>query len=128
MDDQLYREVLLDHARCPRYDGAIEGATFVRHEANASCGDMLDLFAIVDQDGLILSIGCVATGCVISRAAASMFAEWARGKTLDEVVRYDVATIPEAFGIAVGPMRMRCATLAVVAFFNGAQVWKASLT
>lgn len=126
MDDELYRDLLIDHAKHPRHCGLLEGATFARHEANASCGDALDLFVLADQDGRIMNIGCVVTGCVISRAAASLFAEWATGKHLDDVLARNVTSLPHEYGVSVGPMRLRCATLAAAAFVNGVSVWKRS--
>jgi nitrogen fixation NifU-like protein len=52
-------------------------------------------------------------GCSISRAAASMLTEEIRGKTLEEVKRIGKDDVLEMLGIELGPVRLKCALLAL---------------
>ena len=44
----LYRELILDHARKPRHFGKLEGATHAADGINPLCGDKLQLYLKLD--------------------------------------------------------------------------------
>ena len=46
----LYRELILDHARKPRHFGRLEQATHTAQGINPLCGDKLSLYFIVDDE------------------------------------------------------------------------------
>jgi nitrogen fixation NifU-like protein len=107
----IYRDNLLDHARRPRNHGVLTAATHSRHEANPSCGDVIDVYLKVSDDGLIEEVSFTGQGCVVSQAATSMVLEVTTGKSVAEAL----ATCPEdvigLLGVQPGPMRMNCALL-----------------
>ena len=49
----LYRELILDHARKPRHFGKLESATHSAEGINPLCGDKLRLYLQVDEAGNI---------------------------------------------------------------------------
>ena len=49
----LYRELILDHARKPRHFGKLEGATHTAQGINPLCGDKLRLYLRLDDSGKI---------------------------------------------------------------------------
>jgi nitrogen fixation NifU-like protein len=81
-DDELFREIILDHYRHPRHRGLVEPADVATHGHNPLCGDEVDLSLRVRQ-GQIENVGFEGQGCSISMAAASMMSEEIQGKTLD---------------------------------------------
>ena len=107
----IYRENILDHARRPRNHGVLENATMSRHEANPSCGDVIDVYLVVDAEGLISRAAFTGSGCVISQAATSMVLEHVIGKKIDEVRAMGQSEVIKLLGVEVGPMRMNCALL-----------------
>ena len=52
-------------------------------------------------------------GCSISLAAASMLCEHVEGRTLDEVKTLTREDVLEMLGIELGPVRLKCALLAL---------------
>lgn len=86
--DDLYQEVILDHASRPRNSVALEGA-LQTHEHNALCGDSLTVF--VKHSKLATpqnspQVTCIAHGCVLSMASASMMTEAVQGKSAQEII------------------------------------------
>jgi nitrogen fixation NifU-like protein len=84
IDDELFREILLDHYRHPRHRGEVEAPDSKTHGHNPLCGDEVDI-SLRLEDGRLAAIGFEGQGCSISMAAASMMAEEVDGKPLSEV-------------------------------------------
>lgn len=79
----MYREVILAHAQDPLHSGALPNATHCVHRENTSCGDAIDLCAII-EDGVLVDLRYESAGCAISTASASMMTDALIGKTKDE--------------------------------------------
>lgn len=84
VDDELFREILLDHYRRPRHHGAVDPSDASCHGHNPLCGDEVDISLRLDG-GRLAAIGFEGQGCSISMASASMMAEQTDGKSLSEV-------------------------------------------
>ena len=123
---ELYRSVILDHARDPRNFRRIEDPTHTAQGINSLCGDKLELYLSVHGDTIddVCFDGC---GCAISLASASMMSERVIGKSVAgalgdiELVSQSLngesaGTLPgnlEALkGVREYPSRVKCATLA----------------
>ncbi|MHB1525906.1 MAG: Fe-S cluster assembly sulfur transfer protein SufU [Candidatus Dormibacteria bacterium] len=84
VDDELFREILLDHYRHPRHRGLLESANAAAHGHNPLCGDEVDVSLRVTDQG-VEAVGFEGQGCSISMASASMMAEEVDGRSLAEV-------------------------------------------
>ncbi|MGI9238480.1 MAG: Fe-S cluster assembly sulfur transfer protein SufU [Woeseiaceae bacterium] len=78
----LYRELILDHARSPRHFGRLDGATHTARGINPLCGDKLALYLRVSDDGIIEATAFEGTGCAISIASASLLSDTVVGLTV----------------------------------------------
>ena len=125
----LYRELVLDHARAPRHFGTNDAATFQADGINRLCGDKLRLY-IQANGAAIGDIRFDGTGCAISIASASLLTETLIGMRPEEAVNYsqrliDRLTRPQGTddsfdpgplraldGVREYPSRVKCATLA----------------
>ena len=123
-----YRDQLLDHARNSRCFGVLEEASFVAHQANPSCGDAIDLSVKIVEgvDGVkvVEEVKFTGVGCVISLAASSLFADSLRGKAIEEILALEASDMVRLLGTEIGPMRVSCAMLPLVAFRRGIELWK----
>jgi nitrogen fixation protein NifU and related proteins len=110
--DELFRENILDHYRHPRNQGTIEKPDITYEDANPLCGDRIRMdFRIAD--GKIQEVKFSGHGCSISQASASMLCEQVEGKPLDEVKKLSKEDVLELLGIELGPVRLKCALLAL---------------
>lgn len=134
-DDELrdlYRELILDHARNPRHFHKIDDATHTAEGINPLCGDKLRLYARVDDD-VITEASFEGSGCAISVASASLMTDLVTGLSLDRALDcFDEVTgrltdpehhadndfdvnldkIRALDGVRDYPSRVKCATLA----------------
>lgn len=80
----LYRELILDHARSPRHFGRLDDATHAAQGINRLCGDKLHLYLCVDGDGRIAAMSFEGSGCAISVASASMLTDTVVGLSVEQ--------------------------------------------
>jgi nitrogen fixation NifU-like protein len=110
--DDFYRQNILDHYENPRNWGRLEKPDISAEDSNPLCGDRIRMDLVV-KDGRVESVRFSGHGCSISRAAASMLSEAIQGKTLEEVKALGREDVLEMLGIELGPVRLKCALLAL---------------
>ena len=126
MDRQEYIEILLDHYEQPRNRRAIAGADIDFTGGNPGCGDIIHMYATVDDTQRITDVAFEGEGCTISQAAASIVTEMVQGKTLDELEQMSYETLVEELGSEVVAPRIKCAVLALGTLKAGAQHYRRS--
>lgn len=119
----LYRRHILDHAQNPRHAGTIPAYSFKVRRSNPLCGDDIELYAMINAEGIVTALSFIGEGCVISRAAASLFCEAMHRKSLEEATE---SFMLELIGIPLNPARRLCALLPLHAFQKGliTTLWK----
>jgi nitrogen fixation NifU-like protein len=119
IDDQFYREFILDHYKNPRNFGRLEGADISHEEYNPLCGDMVGMDLQV-KDGVIEEVRFHGRGCAISQASASLMTERLKGMSLDEARQISKDDVLEDLGIDISPARLKCALLSLKVLKVGA--------
>lgn len=129
---ELYRELILDHARSPRHFGKLEGATHSAEGINPLCGDKLKMYFSIDADNRISDAKFEGSGCAISVASASLLTDTVIGMKSDVALDYfaelvarlsgqsgdagqsniDLGKLLALEGVKEFPSRVKCATLA----------------
>lgn len=129
----LYRELILDHARNPRHFHKLDAATHAAEGINPLCGDKLHLYVAVDDDDTITAAAFEGSGCAISVASASLLTDLVTGLSRQQALDCFAEvtgrlTAPETHesqdiginldeiraldGVRDYPSRVKCATLA----------------
>ena len=81
--EQLYQQVILDHAREKHGEGDPTASDASSHQVNPTCGDEVTLGVRLDGDRLA-SVQWDGDGCSISRA---MMTDLTQGKPSEEIAR-----------------------------------------
>ena len=113
MDDELYREYILEHYKTPHNWGELADPDLELEDTNPLCGDELKVQIKVDDDNRVVEIAFSGHGCAISQASASMASDEVKGMPVDELIRLDKAFILELLGIDISATRMKCALLSL---------------
>jgi nitrogen fixation NifU-like protein len=113
-----YRERVIDHYRNPRNEGVLEDADCSGQEDNPVCGDTVRVDVRL-EDGRVTAARFRGRGCVLCLAAASLLTEEIQGKTVDELRALRDEDAFEMLGFRPGPVRARCALLALRALQAG---------
>ena len=135
---ELYRELILDHARSPRHFGKLDGMTHFAEGINPLCGDKLKLYLKVNEKQVIEDARFEGTGCAISVASASLLTDTVAGMHIDDALDFfsaivgrlvngqdktatqstaaksipDIGKLRALEGVKEFPSRVKCATLA----------------
>lgn len=128
--NQLYREVVLDHAQHPRHRGKLPAATGHLELQNPTCGDVIDVQAQI-KDGVITDLAFQGSGCTISQASASMmttaligqpvdharelilsFSGLITGQSINDQEEEELGDAAVIGSVAQFPARIKCAALA----------------
>lgn len=118
MDEQLYREIILEHWKHPHHYGLLPNASLSITKNNPLCGDVITITANI-ADEKITHIGFVSEGCAISKAAASILADTVEGASLQEIKKITPEAFLEELGIVLTPSRTKCALLSYQALQKG---------
>ena len=131
----LYRELILDHARSPRHFGKLPDATHTAEGINPLCGDKLKMYFRIDGDDRISDARFEGSGCAISVASASLLTDTVIGLQTEEALKYfstlvtrlagaqsadddnagdgsNLGKLRALEGVREFPSRVKCATLA----------------
>lgn len=128
----LYRELILDHARSPRHFGKLAHPTHCAEGINPLCGDKLKLYLDVAGNDTIREAAFEGSGCAISVASASLLTDLIVGLETGQAIRYfeavtaqltaggsdtgrspvDLGKLRALEGVREYPSRIKCATLA----------------
>ena len=134
--EDLYQEMILDHAKKPRHPGRLQDAQVEVRHYNPVCGDELHLGLRLDGER-VAAIAVDGKGCSISQAAASVMSEQVLGRPLDEAMdaaeafrrlmhgegEHDEELLGDGIafkGVARYPVRVKCALLGWMAFKDAA--------
>lgn len=107
----MYSEKVLDHFQNPRNMGEIEGYNGMGMVGNAKCGDIMQMFIKVNDNGIIEDVGFKTFGCGAAVATSSMATEMIKGKSVDEALQLSNAAVVEALE-GLPPVKIHCSVLA----------------
>lgn len=116
----IYQDIILDHYNFPRNKGKLQNPTHAVDLTNPLCGDKIQM-EVEAKDGKVVEIGFTGEGCAISIASASMVTEYAKGKTIQELLKLDKDFVLELLGIELTPNRLKCALLSLEALHKTIQ-------
>jgi nitrogen fixation NifU-like protein len=135
--DDLYRDLILNHARNPRNFRRLENATHTAEGINPLCGDKLHLYLEITPDSSVADAAFEGSGCAISMASASLLTETIANLSVAEAegcvsqvtqrlieplmqqvdctsnsMATDLTKLRALDGVRKHPARIKCATLA----------------
>lgn len=136
--EQLYQQLILDHAKTPHGKGLAEGAAAESHQVNPTCGDEVTLRVHLGAQG-VEKVSWDGQGCSISQASISVMSELVtggsvataeelgetfkalmrtRGAGLDEEAEDRLGDATAFTGVARYPARIKCALLGWMALHD----------
>ncbi|MDO5112443.1 MAG: Fe-S cluster assembly scaffold protein NifU [Clostridia bacterium] len=107
----MYTQKVLDHFENPRNVGEIENASGVGMVGNAKCGDIMQMFLKINEDGIIEDCKFKTFGCGAAVATSSMATELIKGKSIEEAEKLSNAAVVEALE-GLPPQKIHCSVLA----------------
>lgn len=108
--DDLYKEEIIEHSKSPRNftEEKIEGGVCVK---NPLCGDEITLTLGLTSSGAIENVSFGGSSCALSRASASFFTEYSKGKKIDDILTLSEDDFWNIVSIPKNLMRKNCVFL-----------------
>ncbi len=82
---EFYKKVILDHAKNKRNHRKMDAFTHKIHYKNPTCGDVMTMYARINDEETVEDVSFIGEGCFISMASSSMFTIVAKGRTVKEL-------------------------------------------
>jgi nitrogen fixation NifU-like protein len=114
MEEQLYREQILEHYKRPHNFGPLADFNdfdLEFEDSNPFCGDEQHVRIKLDAEGRVADVRFEGKGCAISTAATSLLTDELAGMSREELLRLDKDYVLELLGIDISATRMKCALL-----------------
>ena len=107
----MYSEKVMDHFENPRNVGEIPNANAVGKVGNPKCGDIMKIYMLIDDNGVITDVKFKTFGCGAAIATSSMATELIKGKPVTDALKLTNKAVAEALD-GLPPHKMHCSVLA----------------
>ena len=128
--EELYKEIILEHARFPMHQEILKKITVEENAINRSCGDELTVqLYLVDRR--VADVSALCSGCSICQASCSMMGQSIVNKSIEEINQLihnfkgmfiknsdnqkkftgEYEELEALRGVSHFPIRVKCATL-----------------
>ncbi|RJR27107.1 iron-sulfur cluster assembly scaffold protein [candidate division WWE3 bacterium] len=114
MDNEIYKEELMDVYRNPLNKGKLDNPSVSILERNPMCGDEINLQLSI-KDGVVSDVKFDGSACAISIISSSLVTEDILGKKVNEIRDYDRQKLLDLVGLNLSTSRVKCATLVLTA-------------
>ncbi len=94
----MYSNYILERFQNPKFAGGLRGANGTGKVGNDECGDIIKIYILVDDAGIVTSAKFKAYGGVCTIVACDEACELLIGKTLEDALRISNNDILEKMG------------------------------
>ena len=110
MNDQLYREIILEHWKNPQNFGEISNPDFEISDYNPLCGDKIKITGII-SNGKVKDLKFTAEGCAISVASGSILTEELKHKSIEKIKDSTQEEYLNLLEVDLTSVRIKCGLL-----------------
>ncbi|MCA9308619.1 MAG: iron-sulfur cluster assembly scaffold protein [Patescibacteria group bacterium] len=110
MEDNIYREQLMELFKNPAYRGHLNNATLTLNANNPMCGDEL-IITLAIKDGVIKDYRYDGEACAVSLASAEILGEQIIGEPITKLISLTKEELLKLLGVQLTTSRVKCALL-----------------
>ncbi|MBN2260846.1 MAG: Fe-S cluster assembly scaffold protein NifU [Clostridiales bacterium] len=107
----MYNDKVMDHFMNPRNVGVIENPSGVGEVGNVSCGDIMKIYLLIDDNDVIVDIKFKTFGCGSAIASSSIATVMIKGKTVSEALKLTNKDVLDELG-GLPAVKIHCSVLA----------------
>lgn len=107
----MYNQTVMSKFLNPKNAGALRGANATGKAGNSSCGDVIKLYLLVDEEGIIDEAKFKAFGCPATIACSDIACDLVAGLQVDEALNVSSKEIFDELG-GLDDNRVYCSVLA----------------
>ena len=107
----MYNDKVMEIFKAAKNAGMIKGASGVGKVGNVQCGDIMKIYILVDDRGIITDSKFKTFGCVSAIAATDVACEMIKGKTIEAALKITNKDVIDFLG-GLPPVKIHCSVLA----------------
>lgn len=107
----MYNERVIKEFSNPQNTGELEGANAVGQVGNATCGDIMKISMIIDENDVIQDVKFKTFGCTAAIATSSVATTMVKGKTIEEALKITNKQVIDELG-GLPSQKIHCSVLA----------------
>ncbi len=107
----MYNEKVMDHFMNPRNVGEIPNANGVGEVGNVSCGDIMKIYLLIDENEVIKDIKFKTFGCGSAIASSSIATTMLMGKKVTDALKLTNKEVLDELG-GLPAVKIHCSVLA----------------
>ncbi len=107
----MYNEKVMDLFKNPKNVGELAGANAVGKVGNEACGDIMQIFMKINDDGVIEDASFKTFGCAAAIVSSSVACDIIKGKTIEEALKLENQEIIDILG-GLPNHKIHCSVLA----------------
>jgi nitrogen fixation NifU-like protein len=107
----MYNEKVMDHFTNPRNVGEIENASGIGEVGNVTCGDIMKIYILVDDNEVITDIKFKTFGCGSAIASSSIATVMIKGRTIKDALKLTNKDVLTELG-GLPAVKIHCSVLA----------------
>lgn len=107
----MYNAKTLEHFKNPKNAGGLKGANGVGKVGNAACGDIMKMYLLINDDGVIEDARFKTFGCCAAIASTDVACDLIKGKTIDEALKVTNKQVFDVLG-DLPAHKIHCSVLA----------------
>ncbi len=83
----MYNKTVIERFKNPKNAGGLRGANGIGKVGNAACGDIMKMYLLVNDEGIIEDARFKTFGCCAAIASTDVACDLVKGKTIDEALK-----------------------------------------
>ncbi len=83
----MYNKTVLERFKNPKNAGGLRGANGIGKVGNAACGDIMKMYLLINDNGVIEDARFKTFGCCAAIASTDVACDLVKGKTIDEALK-----------------------------------------
>jgi len=107
----MYNDEVMERFRAAKNAGNLRGANGKGEVGNVTCGDIMRLFILVDENGVITDAKFKTFGCVAAIVSTDIACDLIRGKTIKQALKITNKDVIAKMG-DVPPQKIHCSVMA----------------
>lgn len=107
----MYNKTVIERFKNPKNAGGLRGANGIGKVGNAACGDIMKMYLLINDDGIIEDARFKTFGCCAAIASTDVACDLVKGKTIDEALKVTNKQVFDILG-DLPPHKIHCSVLA----------------
>lgn len=107
----MYNKTVLERFKNPKNAGGLRGANGIGKVGNAACGDIMKMYLLINDEGIIEDARFKTFGCCAAIASTDVACDLVKGKTIDEALKVTNKQVFDVLG-DLPAHKIHCSVLA----------------